>query len=167
MKKLLFVLLLVILCCPVFAQQSMQQPPQQASRLGAGFVLGEPTGISWKYRINETNAVDGSIGFSPYDRYRIDVDYLWQAHPFNERRLGLHYGAGVAFGFGRTDYIVYDGGYIFRDRELGFAARGVVGLNYIVPRSPVELFVEVAPLIIMTPVSGSGVDAGFGARFYF
>src|SRR5690349_12060164 len=59
-------------------------------RFGAGFMFGEPTGISWKYRINQSNAVDGGIGFSPFDRYRIHADYLWQSTPFREPQLALY-----------------------------------------------------------------------------
>ena len=157
-------IILLVFCCMAYSQQQ-QQPG--SGRLGAGVIFGEPTGIAWKYQINQTNAVDGSIGFSPNDRYRVNIDYLWQAHPFSERNLGLHYGAGAAFGFGRTDYVVYSGGYFYREREVGFGVRGVVGLNYMIPRSPVDLFMEVAPVVVLTPASNSGIDAGFGARFYF
>src|SRR5258706_6272173 len=141
----------------------------QGGRFGAGFVFGEPTGIAWKYQISDRNAVDGSIGFSPYDRYRINVDYLWQSYPFNEPRLALHYGVGGALGFGRTDYLFVDGRntYLFRTQDLGFGVRGVVGMTYLVPRTPMDLFLEVAPLMILAPGTGMGVDAGFGARFYF
>jgi hypothetical protein len=141
----------------------------QGGRFGAGFVFGEPTGIAWKYQMNDRNALDGSIGFSPYDRYRINVDYLWQSYPFNEPRLALHYGVGGALGFGRTDYLFDDGRntYLFRTQDLGFGVRGVVGMTYLVPRTPMDLFLEVAPLMILAPGTGMGLDAGFGARFYF
>lgn len=139
------------------------------NKFGAGFIFGEPTGVSWKYRMNSSRAVDGAIGFSPYDRFRVHVDYLWQSHPFTEQRLSVHYGVGAAAGFGRTDYVlVSDGGrYIFREREIGFGMRGVMGLTYLIPDSPLDMFFEVAPLMILTPDAGMGVDAGLGARVYF
>src|ERR1051325_7016977 len=142
---------------------------QQGGRLGAGLVFGEPAGIAWKYQISDRNAVDGSIGSSPYDRYRINAAYLWQSSPFNEPRLARHYGVGGALGFGRTDYLFVDGrnSYLFRTQDLGFGVRGVVGMTYLVPRTPMDLFLEVAPLMILAPGTGMGIDAGFGARFYF
>jgi hypothetical protein len=138
-------------------------------KFGAGFIFGEPTGISWNYRLSRENAIDGAIGFSPFDRYRIHVDYLWRATPFRDERVGLHYGLGAVAGFGSTHYVTYQGrySYILRDEEIGFAARVPVGLSYQFPRSPVELVVELAPMVIFAPVSGVGVDAGLGARFYF
>ena len=137
-------------------------------RLGFGFVFGDPTGIAWKYRINRENAVDGAVGFSPLDRFRMHVDYLWHSYPFSEQNLALHYGVGSAIGFGRTEYFVVNrGSYIVTRRELGFGARGVVGLTYTIPKSPVDVFLEVAPVFVLSPdPPGMGFDMGLGARIY-
>jgi len=136
-----------------------QNRPQYAQgRMGIGFVLGEPTGIAWKYRIDPAHAVDGAIGISPYNQFRMHVDYLWQSRPFEERNLAVHYGAGVALGSGRT---------YFSSREVGFGIRGVVGLNYLIRNTPLDLFLEAAPIIVLTPTSDMGADVGFGARVYF
>jgi hypothetical protein len=134
---------------------------------GFGLIIGEPTGIAWKYKINYLNAIDGAIGFSPYDRFRIHADYLWQARPFQDEHLALHYGIGAAVGFGNTTYYdEHDHAYFLRHEELGFGARVVVGLTYAIPRSPVDLFFEMAPLIVATPEPGFGIDLGLGARVY-
>lgn len=139
-------------------------------RFGVGFVFGDPTGFSWKYRISQSNAFDGALGFSPYfDEWRLHADYLWNAYPFNEKRLALYYGIGAAVGFGRTGYAVFysNGSYFTSNRNVGVAARIPVGLGYMIPRSPLELYMEVAPLLVFAPISGVDVDAGLGARFYF
>ena len=144
-------------------------PAGAQGRFGAGFVFGEPTGIAWKYRINQVNAIDGAIGFSPFDRYRIHVDYLWHSFPFRDQNLSLHYGIGAATGFGRTDYIVVSGKrtYVLRNQEIGLGARAVTGLTYLIPKTPLDLFFELAPLIIFNPGTGMGIDVGFGGRFNF
>ena len=139
-------------------------------KFGVGFMLGEPTGLAWKYRISQANAVDGAIGFSPFDQYRIHVDYLWQSYPFHDLNASVYYGVGGAVGFGHTSYFVYTnngGRYFLGESDMGFAARVPVGLAYNVPRSPVNLFAEVAPLLILGPSSGLGMDAGVGIRFFF
>jgi hypothetical protein len=136
--------------------------------MGFGFVFGEPTGLAWKYRLNRVNALDGAIGFSPFDRFRVHLDYLWHSHPFDEQRLSLHYGIGPAMGFGRTEYFAINrrGDYVLRRDELGFGARTVVGLTYMIPRSPIDLFLEVAPVFVVSPDAGIGFDAGLGMRVY-
>ena len=170
MKRLLFaatMLFIGVLMCHAQDNQRSTQYAQPQGNFGLGAVIGEPTGIAWKYRINSVNALDGAIGFSPYNAYRVHVDYLWQSHPFDEYNLAMHYGAGVAFGSGRTTYYSNNGGVLFRNQEVGFGLRGVIGLNYLIKRSPVDLFFELAPLIVLTPNSTSGIDLGFGARVYF
>ncbi len=137
-------------------------------KFGVGFVLGDPTGFAWKYNVNSTHAFDGAVGFSPFDRYRVHADYLWESYPFHEQNLALHYGVGAVFGFGRTEYIVVNNGgrYFLRDQDVGFGVRGVIGLNYKVRESPIDLFFEVAPLVILSPTGGTGADVGLGVRFY-
>ncbi len=134
---------------------------------GFGIVIGEPTGIAWKYKINHLNAIDGAIGFSPYDRFRIHADYLWQAHPFQEEHLAVHYGLGAAIGFGRTDEVYEHGNtYVLSEGDMGFGIRAVVGLTYTIPRSPVDVFLEIAPIVVAAPGPGLGLDLGLGARVY-
>ncbi len=153
----------ILLACLLCAAQELHAQ----GKFGFGIVLGEPTGLAWKYKLNHLNAIDGAIGFSPYDRFRIHVDYLWHAYPFQDEHLAVHYGLGAAFGFGRTDYVVDHGSsYVLREGDLGFGARAVVGLTYTIPRSPVDLFFEMAPLIVAAPGPGFGLDLGIGARVY-
>jgi hypothetical protein len=73
----------------------------------------------------------------------------------------------MAIGSGRTEYIVTNRGYFFRNQEVGFGLRGVIGLNYLIRKTPLDLFLELAPLVVLTPNSASGVDLGFGARVFF
>jgi len=137
-------------------------------RFGFGFIFGEPTGIAWKYKINHLNAIDGAIGFSPFDRFRMHVDYLWQSYPFEEQHLAFHYGLGAAFGFGRATYFYADRGdrYFLRSEELAFGARTVLGLTYTIPRSPLDVFLEMAPIFVLAPDAGVGLDVGAGVRIY-
>ena len=142
---------------------------QAQSRFGFGFILGEPTGLSFKYRMNRDNAVDGAIGFSPWDRARIHVDYLWHARPFRDPNFALHYGIGLAVGFGGEDRFFFSrkgDGYVVRSRSLGFGARVPFGIDFMIPRSPIELFFEIAPLVVLSPDAGVGIDFGLGVRFY-
>lgn len=152
-------LLLVGVCDEASAQNNF----------GAGFVFGDPTGIAWQYRFSRFNTLDGGFGFSPFDRFRIHVDYLWNSYPFREQHLYLYYGVGAAVGFGRAGFVFVDhrNGIIYSNEEAGFAARVPVGLAYLIPRSPVEIFLEVAPLMIFTPVTDFGADVGLGGRIYF
>ncbi len=154
--------ILVVLCGLGVSQSKAQ------GQFGFGFIFGEPTGVAWKYRISHIHAIDGAIGFSPFDRFRMHVDYLWQSYPFDDQRLALHYGLGAAVGFGRDEVLAFREGdtFVLQNQDLGFGARTVIGLTYMIPRSPVDLFLEAAPVFILAPDAGMGIDVGLGVRVY-
>ncbi len=160
-RRSFYALFAAMLLC-LAADQSHAQ-----GRFGFGFVFGQPTGVAWKYRISSMNALDGAIGFSPFDRFRFDIDYLWQSHPFEDEHLALHYGLGGAVGVGHAEFVIIRGdGYVADREEAGFGLRTVVGLTYTIPRSPLDVFAEVAPVFVVTPNGGIDVDAGLGVRIY-
>jgi len=164
MRPVRTILLSLLLFLAVGSSASYAQ-----GNFGFGFILGEPTGLAWKYKMSRMNALDGAIGFSPGDRFRIHVDYLWNAYPFRDPAFTLHYGIGVVVGFGDTWYTWRGRGddrYFARTRDLGLGLRVPVGIDYAIPRSPVELFFELAPLFILAPGVGVGIDVGIGVRFY-
>jgi len=137
-------------------------------RFGIGVMLGEPSGISWKYHLSSKNALSGLVGFSPFDRFRVHVDYLWISRPFDEPSLSFWYGLGGAVGFGRADYLVKQDkhSYVTRTASMGLGVRMVGALNFAIPRSPVEIGLEVAPIVILGPRAGVGIDGGIYVRFY-
>ncbi len=155
----LFAFALCLTASPLLAQ------PQ---RVGLGFAFGEPTGISWEYRLNQTNSIEGAIGFSPFDQYRVHADYVWRSYPFQERSLGVYYGVGAVIGFGRTGYVIYDDRYgtFFRNQDADFGIRAPLGLSYLIPGSPVNVYGEIAPMMIFAPGTGLGIDGGLGLRFF-
>ena len=60
----------------------------------------------------------------------------------------------------------FRGGESFDQRETEFGVRGVLGLTYRIPRSPVDMFLEVAPVFFIAPNGDMDIDAGIGARVY-
>jgi hypothetical protein len=86
---------------------------------------------------------------------------------FAQGPLGFGAILGAAFGFATRGYFTGGGRtYFTNDADLGFDARAVVGLSYTIPRSPVDTFFEMAPLIIAAPGPGFGIDVALGARVY-
>ena len=155
--------LAVVLAVGLLASQAYGQ-----KTFGFGLMLGEPSGISWKYHLSSSHALSGLVGFSPFDRFRIHVDYLWVSRPFDEPSLSLWYGLGGAVGFGRADYFVKQDkrSYVTRTVTMGLGVRMVGAFNFAIPKSPVEIGLELAPILIVGPDAGVGVDGGVYVRFY-
>jgi len=89
------------------ADATASAPPQTTieridlgHRLGAGLIVGEPTGVSLKYFLNDEAAIDDAIGWGFHhetDLY-LHSDFLWHWNDFYsvpEGRLSLYFGAGV------------------------------------------------------------------------
>lgn len=136
-------------------------------RFGFGVVAGEPTGLAWKYRIDNVHSVAGAVGFLPGDYVRLNVDVLWQTPFRGTSALAAYYGPGLIVAYGqRRVYYFSDGRYGVIDDGGAGGLRVVLGLAYTIPRSPVDLFFEVAPAVILTSPAGGFVDFGLGVRVY-
>jgi hypothetical protein len=136
-------------------------------RFGFGVVAGEPTGLAWKYRIDNVHAVAGAVGFLPGDYVRLNVDVLWQSPFRGIPELVAYYGPGLMVAYGqRRVYYISDGRYGLIDDGGAGGLRMVLGLAYTIPRSPVDLFFELAPALVLTSPAGGVVDFGLGVRVY-
>jgi len=144
----------------------------QSTGVGAGLILGEPTGISAKFWTSNVNAFDIAIGWSSSGEWErvgnvfyynsgpnflhIHADYLW--HDFgvikSQERFPLYYGIGFHYDEG-------DG------LPIAFGVRGVLGIDWMPRTVPLDVFVEFAPVLYLTPGLGFGIDAGIGTRFFF
>ncbi len=136
----------------------------KAGQLAAGIVVGEPTGVSLKYWMDRTHAVDFAVGGLGFDGVLLHADYLW--HRFGlfhsdrtdlEDNLPVYYGVGGVLGANA-------GGPFGGGASAG--VRGVIGITYLFPE-PFDLFLELAPTILVAPGFGFGFEGGLGGRYYF
>lgn len=129
-------------------------------KLGAGIIIGEPTGASLKYWLNNMMALDGAVGWS-YRRHSdlyLHSDVLWHDFdliPVAQGKLPLYFGVGGLVRF-RDDN---------RDNQVGI--RAPVGLSYMFDNIPVDVFIEVAPTIDVAPDVRGEVTGGVGVRYWF
>lgn len=128
-------------------------------KFGAGLIVGEPTGLSAKYFLTESVAIDGAFGWAFRDETDLHLhgDILW--HKFDlfdvsGGSLPLYFGVG-----GRVKFIDN------RDDRAGI--RFPVGVSYMFDNIPVDIFAEVAPIIDFTPETRGGITGGIGARYWF
>ncbi len=162
-KYFMFIMVLgfmIILIKPIAAQDH---------GFGLGIILGEPTGLSVKLWTSKINAFDFGLGvglggdrlkykgdYNEGGRIHFHMDYLW--HSFNAisstERFPLYYGIGGRFNT--------SGGY-----EDSFGIRGVFGIAWFPHNTPIDVFFELVPVFQVTPLTGLGIDAGLGLRYFF
>lgn len=131
----------------------------QESGYGAGLILGEPTGLSGKYWLDETTAADFGIGvgfFGESSGFTLHANYLY--HNKNlikwKYKLPFYYGFGVRMRFPAGD-------------QLNLGVRGVVGVLLYLKKYPMDVFFEIAPSFRLLPTTGLNLDIAIGSRYYF
>jgi hypothetical protein len=129
----------------------------QAKGFGLGVILGEPTGFSFKGWTGPSTAIDAALAWSFVDEttFHVHVDYLWHNESITKKpEMPVYYGVG-----GR----IKTGGH--GDDRIGL--RVVGGLAYYVPDTPIDLFVEIAPILDFAPSTDFSINGGLGARYFF
>ena len=125
---------------------------------GVGLMLGNPTGFSGKYWLDDTTAIDGGLAYSfgKHTDLSIHSDYLLHnksAFYFQDvHALDLYYGLGGRIEFGDSV-------------ELGI--RVPVGLAHRFTEQPVDIFGEIAPILDFIGTTGVELHIAVGARYYF
>ena len=131
-----------------------------AGRFGIGVIVGEPTGASLKYWLNDTLAVDGAAGWSFHDHtdFYLHSDLLWHKLdllPTSSGRLDGYIGAGGLVRF-RDDHY---------DNQFGL--RVPVGVSYKFDTAPVDVFAEIAPALDVAPDVRGDLTGAIGIRYWF
>jgi len=155
-------------------------------QIGLGAVVGDPTGLSGKFWVGSTNAIDLGVGFYGYG-FRGGCFHDRDGRPICDRGYGYGYGSGSV----HADYLwesklLDASGKVQLDWHIGGGARafllgdpcgsgcwdiGVrapIGLDLTFDRpSFLEVFMEIAPAFYVVPAIFVALEGGLGVRGYF
>lgn len=148
MKRTILVLIVIAATVGLFAQ---------SSGLGAGIIVGEPTGISFKYWTGKLSAFDGAIAwsFGKEDAMHLHADMLWHNPDLiavSQGSLPVYYGIGVR---------------IKLEDKSKLGVRIPVGIAYQFVEAPFDIFLEIVPLLDLVPATDFGLNAAIGVRYFF
>jgi hypothetical protein len=149
---------------------ALAPPAAHAGNFGLGVIAGEPTGVSFKLWLDGRHAVDAGIGWSISENASLHIhgDYLW--HHFGllsqsqvRGRLPVYYGVGA-----RLKMQAEDGGHHgSNDDDALFGVRFPLGIAWIAPSAPIDVFVEIAPILDLFPGTDLSFNAATGVRYWF
>jgi hypothetical protein len=151
MKKHLILCMLlgmiIILAKPIAAQDR---------GFGMGIILGEPTGLSAKLWTSSDNAFDfaAAWSFKGDGSLLLQADYVWHFNliPVSSGKLPLYVGIG---------------GRVVLADDPQFGIRIPIGLDYLFAAAPIDVFVELVPILDLSPSTDFGFGGGIGIRYWF
>lgn len=131
---------------------------QASKKYGLGVIAGQPSGLSGRYVLNNSNSIDAALSWRLGDAgyFGAFADYLFDnAHTLKLDNLSfpVHYGAGVGLGVG--------------DSFTAVGVRVPAGLSYYFQEQPIQAFFELAASLLLVPETNFDVEAFIGARYYF
>jgi hypothetical protein len=161
----------VLLVASVASAEDLVDSSVEKGSLGAGLIIGEPTGVCAKLYLEDDQAVQAALGFTFVSGgFQAHADYVFHPWILEERdafTIPAYVGPGVRVmqhGAGR------DG-----DSDFRVGARAVAGLLFDFKEIPLDVFVEVAGVAEFRfgsedpDINGFGLalNGGLGARYYF
>jgi hypothetical protein len=141
----ILVVFLVISMSATYAQKNF----------GIGVILGEPTGLSAKLYTGSNNAFDfaAAWSFKGSGHLLLQADYVWHSSlaRASSGELMLYYGIG---------------GRIIFQNDARVGARIPIGLDYQFSTAPIDIFVEIVPILDLIPDTDFDIGGGIGVRFW-
>jgi len=148
----------------VFAGVCIGTATARPTGLGLGLMGGDPSGISLKVWTGGRVAFDAGLGYS-YFRYgaapHLHGDVLWHSRSLvadYDGYLPLYVGVGARLKLADAPD--------FPGVRLG--VRVPFGIEYVFAPVPIGLFLELVPVLDVTPPDGwFGYNSSIGFRYYF
>ncbi len=125
-------------------------------KLGAGVVLGVPFGVTAKYWLDPKYAVQSHLGVSDGD-LTMSADVVKNFDQVLPRklpgaRMPVYLGLGLKIKTERSTFV---------------GVRFVAGVSMFHSTKPIEFFMEVAPVLRVSPSADGSLDGAVGVRLYF
>lgn len=129
----------------------------QGRGFGIGVILGEPSGIALKEWVGPTTAFDGAVAWSFRNEAAIHLHADYLIHKFGllkveEGSLPIYFGIGARLKLGE---------------DASLAVRVPVGVDYLFAHDPLDIFLELVPMLVLTPSTEAQVSGGLGIRYFF
>lgn len=154
MKRFALTLLLAALFVPQLCLAGSNR-----SGFGAGIIVGEPTGLTFKNWLSQGSALQGAVAWSTSNDANLHLHLDYIVHRFglidvSEGALPFYFGIGARVRFRDA-----------RDDQIGI--RVPIGIDYLFANDPFDIFLEVVPILELSPDTDFGLNAAIGGRWFF
>lgn len=153
MKKIIFLLVSIFF---ITLTSSAQE-----SGFGVGIMLGEPSGLSFKKWLNNTNAIDAGLGwsFAEDGSIHLHADYLYHKYDLihlSDSKIPVYFGIGGRFKFKNEE----------KSKGNSVGIRVPLGVAYQFSSAPFDAFLEVVPILDVSPDTRLTFNGAIGVRYF-
>jgi hypothetical protein len=129
---------------------------------------GYENGISGKYFIADNTAIEGVLGFRNSGLVITGL-YELNMEAFSVPELKFYYGFGGHLGaIGNGSYQRFNGGsVVYRNNQILLGGDGVIGLEYIIPQSPIAVSFDLNPRVELATGPFFDIAPGLGVKYFF
>ena len=158
-----------ILISILFLSFAFASPRASAKQFGAGIVLGDPSALSGKYWTDNAKAIDMGLGWDSNSNFYVFSDYLFHfsnafARANIDAKLVPYVGVGGLIKiYSDANKKRIDN----QDNSMRLVFRIPLGIEWLVVKFPVGVFIELVPGLRVYPNTTSDFGAGIGVRLYF
>lgn len=129
---------------------------------------GYENGISGKYFMNDNTSLEGLIGFRTNGLVFTGL-YELNQQAFSMEGFRFYYGFGAHIGaIGAGVYKRFNGGNeYYNSSQILLGADGVVGLEYVIPQSPIAFSLDLNPRLELASGPFFDIAPGLGIKYVF
>lgn len=147
----------------------VQRVNAQDYKWAAGLKFGGyESGVSGKYFFQSNTAIEGVLGFRANG---VVLTGLYEIHQtaFNVDKLKFYYGFGAHLGsVGKGEYKLFTtSDRTYYDAQVLFGLDGVLGLEYLIPESPIGVSLDLNPRVELTRGPFFDIAPGLGIKYIF
>lgn len=149
------------------SSKAQDYKPNYQFALGLKFG-GYENGISGKYFLDNTTSLEGLIGFRSHGLVFTGL-YELNVPVFQTEGFRFYYGFGAHIGaVGSGVYKRFGGdNEYFNSSQVLLGADGVVGLEYVIPNSPIAVSLDLNPRLELTGGPFVDLAPGLGIKYAF
>ncbi len=168
MKKNLFFMFAILFVATLFDVTVTKTANAAEHELGVGIAFSGIVGLSLYSKLNDTNFAQGAFAWGRSGDFAATADYAF-AYPsiFSAAQmLTPFWGFGLVILHDESDYWVSD--HDTRDHsETLVGGRIPLGLNFVFPKTPIQVGAAVVPTLLFTPISYGYFEGEITIRILF
>ena len=150
------------------ANLDITSAPETGRKVGVGVGYSGAAGPSLYAETSRTNFVQAGLSYATSAAYAVTADYAFGYHNAISSNPSMtpFWGIGAVYLHDQDNYWTH---YTPKQNDYTsyIGARIPLGINVILPRTPVQLAAELAPSLVLTPASYGYLQGGVSARVLF